>query len=541
MSEKRLSLGLEFSTQSVKLLLLDIDTTEVIYKAKFDYDDTFPKYRSRGGVLPHPADEIRHTSPFLLIEALDHAFRKLMLDEVPVQKIRIIKVDAMQHCTVYAGSGLKDRLRSLDPSLTLLDQVGPALTRKTSPIWEDRSTEKETDILNEISGNKISDLTGNKSETRFPAAQILKWAVQDPGNYCRTSHIFILSAFLTSILTGSLAPVDTGDGWGSNLNSLDIEEPGWNKRIIDAFDTYLEKRWISSSLKEKLGEISHYDSTAGRISDYFVKRYGFNRDTVVLIGTGDNPATLLGAGGQVVVSLGSSYTINGIMKKIIPSSTGEYNIFGYTRGKAMALCCFTNGAKLHDHFLKKYINSSKKCSSIKASDWDKYVRSAGDPLLSEGEKLMLPYLLNESVPFCKKGIIRAGFSEADGSINIRALHISQVLSLFIHSPHLDTAGSVCIVGGGGKNIFMRQLISDAFNANSYMIRDADYAASLGCAVSGARNILKITYKEAIKRFIKIDPGSLIKPNRKNLKSINKLNQRYKELEKQFVNQRLRRF
>ncbi len=62
----------------------------------------------------------------------------------------------------------------------------------------------------------------------------------------------------------------------------------------------------------------HYDTVLGPIAPYFVRRYGMNPGAVVLAGTGDNPATLLGCGGQAVVSLGSSYTVNGQMKRDRP-------------------------------------------------------------------------------------------------------------------------------------------------------------------------------------------------------------------------------
>jgi len=46
------SLGMELSTQSTKLAILDFKTTEVMYTVSFNYDDTFPEYHTSGGVLP---------------------------------------------------------------------------------------------------------------------------------------------------------------------------------------------------------------------------------------------------------------------------------------------------------------------------------------------------------------------------------------------------------------------------------------------------------------------------------------------------------
>jgi xylulokinase len=191
-----------------------------------------------------------------------------------------------------------------------------SITRKTSPIWEDRSPVKEAAYLARVleEYDSIEALTGNRAELRFPAAQVLKWASQAPHEYYRTAHIFLSSAFLTSILAGKIVAVDTGDGWGTNLNTLDIEHPGWSNVVLKVVDGYLDTPKTGLSLWDKLGEMAHFDTPVGKISPYFAKKYGINPDALVLAGTGDNPATLLGCGGRTVISLGSSYTINGVMQ-----------------------------------------------------------------------------------------------------------------------------------------------------------------------------------------------------------------------------------
>ncbi|UCG84114.1 MAG: hypothetical protein JSW38_04680, partial [Dehalococcoidia bacterium] len=109
------ALGLDFSTQSVKTVVLNVHTAEVVYTDSFEYDSSFPSYGTHGGVLPGKNPETRHTSPFMIIEALDLAFVKLLLSGIEVQDIKAVKIDAMQHCTVYADSSFSERLSALDP------------------------------------------------------------------------------------------------------------------------------------------------------------------------------------------------------------------------------------------------------------------------------------------------------------------------------------------------------------------------------------------------------------------------------------------
>jgi xylulokinase len=528
------SLGLEFSTQSVKMAVLDIMGGEVVYTGGFSYDSMFPHYGTSGGILPNEDMTVRHTSPFMFLEALDMAFSSLRNDGIEMHRIKAIKVDAMQHCTVYAGAEFSGIVKKLDPRLSLLEQIGRCFTRNTAPIWEDRSTGREIKFLEETLGgeDEISRETGNRAEHRFPASQIMKWLAASPDEYRRTNHIFLLSAFLSSILSARVMPVDTGDGWGTNLNTCDIKSPAWSRKMISAVSRYAgDKEYINhvvSTLESKLGQMTHYDFPVEKINPYFVSKYGVDSNAVMLAGTGDNPAVLLGCGGTSVISLGSSYTVNGVMDKIIPSESGEYNVFGYTKGRAMALSVFTNGSKVHDHFFEKHGYRAKNGED---ADWKRYAAAAGSPVLSSDEPLMLPYLMDESVPFRKSGFVYDGLTGSDAKSEIRSLHVSQVLALKIHSSHLANGGSICLVGGGSRNSFMKQLLADVFGARIYCLEHAVYAAPLGCAISGARYISGLSYEEAAEKYVHAGGRESSLPSTVNEYVVRKLLDRYSTLEK----------
>jgi len=527
----KFSLGFELSTQSAKVVLLDLDSGEVVHTGKTDFDSDFPSYRTKGGVLASSASGVRHTSPFLMIEVIDRIFSDLLKNGIDLSAIACVKADAMQHCTVYANGSLADSLAGLDRSSDLLSGLKSSISRKTSPIWEDRSTADEAAILTGFLEKKggLAKRCANRAELRFPGPQIMKWARECPGEYKETSHVLLLSAFVTSVLAGAVAPVDTGDGWGTNLNSANIRSPGWDAAILSAVNAWLAGLGLGS-LTPKLGKMTHYDAPVGRVSPYFVKKYGMNPDAVVLAGTGDNPATLLGCGGGVVLSLGSSYTVNGIMKKIAQSAEQEYNVFGFIRGSAMSLSCVTNGGKLHEEFVRRYVTKSGD-SELREEHWNMYSKFAGEPALSNDEKLMLPYLMDESVPVRKAGIVRDGFSETDASVNIRSLYVSQALSLKLHSNHLDRIDGICVVGGGAKDGKLRQLLADFFGCPSFTIRNPGLAAPLGCAIAAGRCALGLSYPEAVRRFVQKDGSSVLNPLESNRKVCQRLIERYADLER----------
>ena len=547
------SLGIEFSTQSAKTVVLDTASGDVVHVDQISYDDEFPRYGTDGGVLPAEDPALRHTSPLMMVEALDRVFERLTESSIDLTHVAALKLDGQQHCSVYTNGAFLNRIHELHDatdagaSRSLTARLDGCFARATAPIWEDRTTAAEAEELTEAlkAHGGVEALTGNRAELRFPAAQILRWAGQDPKGYDSTDQVLVLSAFLTSVLVGALAPVDTGDGWGTNLNGLDLTSPGWDPTVLQVVNELLAKRGVTTTLTEKLGLMDHYDAAVGPIAPYFASKYGVNPAAMVLAGTGDNPATLLGCGGQVVISLGSSYTVNGVMAEVAPSPTGEYNVFGYADESAMALSVITNGGKLHDEFRDRYAHGS----------WQEYARlavagrpggagaddpaagtggpDAGDPRAADvtaDEPLMLPYRYAESVPVAPAGIVRDGFGEDDAAANVRALHLSQALSLRLHSSHLEEVGELAVVGGGSRNAVFRQMITDLFGVPTYRIRYADSAAPLGCAISAARWAEGLSYAEAANRYVQREPDSEVHPEPSRRDPYDALLERYRALE-----------
>ena len=524
-------LGIEFSTQSAKAILLDSRSGEVVYADQFTYDDELPGYGTKGGVLPSEDPAQRHTPPLLMVDALERVFERVCRSSIDPGRIAAVKLHAQQHCSVYTTGDFLDRISELRDvhgpaqDRRLADQLQDVFARSTSPIWEDRTTAAEAEELTQelSSHGGVEALTGNRAELRFPAAQILRWAGENPVLYDATDHIFVLSAFLTSVLAGILAPVDTGDGWGSNLNGLDLVSPGWSPTVLRVMNELLSRRGATTTLTQKLGLMDHYDGAVGPIAAYFSTKYGVNPEAMVLAGTGDNPATLLGCGGEAVISLGSSYTVNGVMAKAEPSPSGDFNVFGYADRTAMALSVITNGTKLHDEFRDAYAGGS----------WEEYARlAAGASSVREDEPLLLPYRSAESVPLAPAGVVRDGLSEDDPAANIRALHLSQALSLRLHSSHLEEVRELAVVGGGSRNALFRQMISDVFGVPTYRIRNADSAAPLGCAMSAARWAEGLSYREAAERYVQRESDSVVEPNSGLREVYDALLERYEALEKQ---------
>jgi sugar (pentulose or hexulose) kinase len=181
---------------------------------------------------------------------------------------------------------------------------------------------------------------------------------------------------------------------------------------------------------------------------------------------------------------------------------------------------------VHDYFFEKY---GYMASGDDA--WQRYADAAGSALLSPREPLMLPYLMDESVPLRKSGLVYDGLTAGDAAAEIRALHISQALALKMNSSHLNEARFICLVGGGSRNRFMRQVLADVFGAGIYSLDNAVYAAPLGCAISGAKYLSGVSYEEASKKYNHTTDGETCFPLDENAAVIHELLERYGDLEK----------
>ncbi len=90
------------------------------------------------------------------------------------------------------------------------------------------------------------------------------------------------------------------------------------------------------------------------------------------------------------------------------------------------------------------------------------------------------------------------------------------------------------MAGGSKDLFFRQIITDLFNAESFIIENSDFAAPLGCAISGAKHALGVSYDQAADMFVIKDKASVMKPIPANVAVGAKLLERYKKLEESHV-------
>ncbi len=500
-------LGLDLSTQSITAIVLGFSEGD-IRTFQLNFDETFPEYGTSGGVFFGKEPGMVHSYPLMWIEALD-AVMSMLRNEGLASSISCMGVSAQQHGTVYLNSMASSILGRLDPALSMKEQLEGIFSRDTSPVWMDSSTRRECEEITDILGGKIkvAELTGSVATERFAGPQIRKFWKEEPLAYKQTGHIALVSSFVTSLLAGKLVPVDTGDGFGTNL--ADVRTCKWSERAANS---------VAPDLAKKLPFLVKGDKIVGSLSEYLVKRYGFSPETTVITGSGDNPSSLAGLGmveneNIKAISLGTSDTYFGYQSELIRKERSEGHIFGAADGRYMFLLCFSNGSLAREGVKKKY-----------GLSWEDFSDILEMSRPGNSGRIMLPWFLPEITPLVlEKGIHTfGGLEENDVQASVQAFAEAQAMSMFIHSqwPGARPA-EIVVTAGGSRNRGLLKVISRVFGIGVRTLEISDSAA-LGAALRAAKCHMDsgkglVSWAELTKDFSTARKGNLILPDPEEVK------------------------
>jgi xylulokinase len=432
----KLFLGLDSSTQSLSAVIIDLDSRKVIHESSLNFDQALPQYKTKNGVLPNRDPLVKHSSPLMWAEALDVLFAQMKRAGVPLGRILAISGSGQQHGSVYFNERIESALNNLNPKKSLVENLRGVFSRKTSPIWMDSSTATEcAEIRKKLGGIRYTaSRTGSDTFERFTGPQIRKFFKTEPTAYAATSSIALVSSYMASLLAGKIAPIDFGDGAGMNL--MEIRRKVWDMEALKA---------TAPSLKTKLPPLAASGQVIGKVSPYFVRKYGLNPEADATIWTGDNPASVIGLGltkpGQIAVSLGTSDTFFGSMEKCQTDANGEGHVFGSPTGGYMTLICFKNGSLAREKIREHY--------GIK--DWKQFGEMLKQTKPGNNGGILLPWFEAEIVPRVNKpGIHRFDLDEKDVAANCRAIFEAQMMSMRLHSQWMQVTPDRIYATGGAS-------------------------------------------------------------------------------------------
>ena len=514
-----LYLGLDCSTQGLTAIVIEIerDVRRIVFNRSVNFDRDLPEYGTTGGVVRGEREGEVFAPPLMWADALDRMLSRLAnAADVDVDNIRAIAGSAQQHGSVYLNRQFPSLMRSLNPSAPLAAQLPAMFSRSQSPVWLDASTRAYCDDIEAALGgaDRLSDLTGSPACERFTGPQIRKFAVEHRDAYAETTRIHLVSSFLASLLAGSDAPLDAGDGSGMNL--MELRNSRWSQQALDA---------TAPELAERLPAIQPSWESFGTLAPYWQKRYALPA-AAIIPSTGDNPSSLIGTGivhdRVIAVSLGTSDTVFAQTRE--PGRHSSH-VFRSPTGDFMTLVCFRNGSLAREWVRVQY-----------QLDWDSVAEILESAPGNDG-CLMLPWLEIESTPrIAHAGLRRFGFNAHDRNRNVRGLIEGQMMAIANHAAGISgSIDRVIATGGAAVNRAILQVMANVFGVDVYRL-DVENSAALGAALrayhadrlaAGA----PLAWKTVVSGFTDPNPGHRVSPNPRHKEMYARMRRDYSLLER----------
>jgi xylulokinase len=444
--------GLDVSTQSCKLVVIDTDANAVVFVDAINYDDDLPQYGTVNGVKPGLAKGLSEADPKMWIEAVEKVFAKLKSSKIPIANIRCISVSGQQH------------------GLVSLDAQGN-LTRPASKLWNDFSTLEECEVLTARIGGLEAMIqeVGNSQRTGYTAAKIFHLVRHEPENYAKSSTLFLVHNYINFYLTGGVRVMEPGDLSGMALWNPKTAQ--WSQRVLEA---------IAPDLHQKLPTVKPSDATIGNIYSDLVARFGFSPSCKIDAGSGDNMYGAIGTGnvreGVVTISLGTSGTAYCFMNQPFVDPTGEIAAFCDSTGHYLPLLCVSNLANGYDTLLTQY-----KMSHVEFNEMIKKSKAGNDG------RLLVPWYIGErtpDVPLAAPVYYGFGLDEFTKENLCRAVLEGHILNLYDGFRRMPVkVKEIRLTGGLAKSDSWCQTIADIFAAETIPVEGE--GAALGAALHAA--------------------------------------------------------
>ena len=295
MANRQLIAGVDSSTQSVKVVIRDAHTGELI----------------RQGRATHP--DGTEVDPAHWLTAIHAAFKEAGgLDDVEA-----ISIAGQQHGMVALESDC--------------EVIRPAL------LWNDTRSAKEADDLNrEVGGDQvIARKVGSKLVASFTASKVRWMADHEPHNASRVASIALPHDWLSWQLQGGkdLSKLFTDRSDASGTGYFDPSTSEYREEIVRLALRHEQKLTLP-----KIIEPSQFGGTtlAG---------------VPIAAGAGDNAGAALGIQaqpGDVIVSLGTSGTAFAVSETPTHDPSGAVAGFADATGRYLPLVCTLNAARILD-------------------------------------------------------------------------------------------------------------------------------------------------------------------------------------------------
>lgn len=478
--------GIDCSTQSCKLVIIDLDQSKILYTDMVNYDKDLPQYHTVNGVIQGEGEGISESDPQMWIDALELLFDRLKAHSFQINQIKAISVSGQQH------------------GLVCLDHEGN-LSRSRSKLWNDFSTRDECDLLTEAVGGttQMIEAVGNTQRTGYTASKIFHFARHEPIAFNRTATCFLVHNYINWYLTGGkengVRVMEPGDTSG-----MALWHPGkkqWSTKAINS---------ISPDLAQKLPPVFPSDQSIGKIATDLVRRFGFDPACKIDAGSGDNMYGAIGTGnvvpGIVTISLGTSGTAYTFVEQPFIDPEGEIAAFCDSTGNHLPLLCVSNLANGYNSLLQQYNLTH-----------DQFNKIAGQTNPGCGGRILIPWYAGErtpDVPLAAPLYFGFGLDDFKKEYLCRAVLEGHILNLYDGFQRMPVkAKEIRLTGGLSQSEIWCQTIADVFEAE--VVAVGGEGAALGAALHAGWVYLKEQGQEiALKQLVA--PFVMLQQNRRKI-------------------------
>lgn len=432
-------LGIDSSTQSTKVLAVDLETGDVLAEAR----------------APHSGADTQDPRDWWT--ALVAAVREVA---DPTLDIRGISISGQQHGCV------------------LIDARGEPV--RDAPLWNNIDAAPDAERLNAEAD--FATAAGSRLVASITVAKLAQINRSDPDALVRANRVGLPHDWLNLKLTGELT-TDRGDASGTGWWS-----PGSGEYRRDLLELAIgEERSRTLGLPQLLAP----NEPAGKLSASAATELGLTAGIPIGPGTGDNMAAALGVGiapGRYVVSLGTSGTAYAVADRESADSSGVICGFADATGRFLPLVCLINCTRTVDAI-----------ADLLGVDRVRALDLAAEAAPGAGGLLLEPYFGGErtpNLPLAHGTLHGMSLENLRPDLLIRAALDGVAAGLAYAVDHLRgfgiTGDAIDLVGGGARHIAWQQAIADATGL-PVTVRGGSEHAARGAAIQ----IAAILRNEAI--------------------------------------------
>lgn len=499
MTEPRLALGLDISTQSLSAVVVDIDSSTKAFEHSLDYVKD-PRLNGFGierkdYIVPPRIEGEADQPPRMFFASLEAMFSDMKDAGVSLKGIVVVNDSGQQHGHVYlnrnAGSIFAKLNEEGSEQSGLETLLEGCLAYGLAPIWMTANTVRQADFIRKHVGGKerMIQLSGSDAPLRFTGIIMRRVAEQFPQVYQQTDNIQLISSLVPAILTGnSKVPIDFGNACGMSL--MDYTHRRWSGPLIKAAADRLPGG--ESAFRSKLPSIVSPDTIVGTIATYFIRKYGFSPSCKVAVGSGDNPQSKVLVAGDLL-SLGTS------LVNMVSTDGRTLDMNGFANamydgiGRPFMFGCRTNGAMVWDQLRAIY-------------GMEKEEYGPAEEALQQvpvGQHLVFWQPRNESFPPSGSfDLVRAKNVTPHFGADYAGLIEATLAAVYHHSRDFgrETTEPLYVTGGATNSPGIMRRISAIWNRPVVPVEKG--GAALGAAVAGAYGFFRSEGEEIdVEQFV----------------------------------------